>query len=333
MRSTRAGGARSTRSSTSATAWRRTSTELCARAGELALLGVPVFLFQEGGDARRERAFREIARLTKGAYLPLRSRLGAPAARAADRGRGLRRGRPQGAAGAERQARRRRRAAAARAAQPRGGRAPDALSHPRTGRARCWAPRHARVSRSANPANVARRMRIGAGSVALLAAGAAVHARARRPSRCRWRMFGSWLIWGTHDAAVARRRRQRAPLAGPDLAHRDRPSGDGARPRHRRDARARAQGHVRRPRYRQTSAPPISGFSGRTAATPIRSRRSSSRPTSIASIPTWREDMARGESDMSRGPDGRMTRGGGAGNSGPASPAPTRRISAARIAS
>jgi hypothetical protein len=42
--------------------------ELCGRAGELALLGVPVFLFQEGGDARAERAFREIARLTKGAW-------------------------------------------------------------------------------------------------------------------------------------------------------------------------------------------------------------------------------------------------------------------------
>jgi len=42
--------------------------DLCGRAGELALLGVPVFLFQEGGDARAEKAFREIARLTKGAY-------------------------------------------------------------------------------------------------------------------------------------------------------------------------------------------------------------------------------------------------------------------------
>jgi hypothetical protein len=42
--------------------------ELCGRAGELALLGVPVFLFQEGADAQAERAFREIARLTKGAY-------------------------------------------------------------------------------------------------------------------------------------------------------------------------------------------------------------------------------------------------------------------------
>ena len=42
--------------------------DLCGRAGELALLGVPVFLFQEGYDARAERAFREIARLTRGAY-------------------------------------------------------------------------------------------------------------------------------------------------------------------------------------------------------------------------------------------------------------------------
>jgi hypothetical protein len=41
---------------------------LCGRAGELALLGVPVFLFQEGLDGRAERAFREIARLTCGAY-------------------------------------------------------------------------------------------------------------------------------------------------------------------------------------------------------------------------------------------------------------------------
>lgn len=42
--------------------------DLCGRAGELALHGVPVFLFQEGHDAHAERTFREIARLTKGAY-------------------------------------------------------------------------------------------------------------------------------------------------------------------------------------------------------------------------------------------------------------------------
>ena len=42
--------------------------DLCGRAGELGMLGVPVFLFQEGRDTRAEQAFREIARLTKGAY-------------------------------------------------------------------------------------------------------------------------------------------------------------------------------------------------------------------------------------------------------------------------
>ena len=37
---------------------------LCATAGELGLLKVPVFLFQEGHDVAAEQAFREIARLT-----------------------------------------------------------------------------------------------------------------------------------------------------------------------------------------------------------------------------------------------------------------------------
>jgi hypothetical protein len=42
--------------------------DLCGRAGELALHGVPVFLFQEGHEVSAEQTFREIARLTKGAY-------------------------------------------------------------------------------------------------------------------------------------------------------------------------------------------------------------------------------------------------------------------------
>jgi hypothetical protein len=42
--------------------------DLCAAAGELGLLGVPAFVFQEGGDAAAEQAFREIARLSRGAY-------------------------------------------------------------------------------------------------------------------------------------------------------------------------------------------------------------------------------------------------------------------------
>jgi hypothetical protein len=41
---------------------------LAAVAGQLGLLGVPIFAFQEGSDAVAERAFRELVRLTRGAY-------------------------------------------------------------------------------------------------------------------------------------------------------------------------------------------------------------------------------------------------------------------------
>jgi len=42
--------------------------DLCATAGELGLLGVPVFMFQEGHDPLAENAYREVARLSRGAY-------------------------------------------------------------------------------------------------------------------------------------------------------------------------------------------------------------------------------------------------------------------------
>jgi len=65
--------------------------ELCAAAGELGILGVPVFIFHEGNDAAAGHAFQEIARLTRGAYCrfdagsadQLRALLGAVAAYAA----------------------------------------------------------------------------------------------------------------------------------------------------------------------------------------------------------------------------------------------------------
>ncbi len=41
---------------------------LCATAGELGLLKVPCFMFQEGSDPAAEAAYREIARLTGGAW-------------------------------------------------------------------------------------------------------------------------------------------------------------------------------------------------------------------------------------------------------------------------
>ncbi|MPY76074.1 MAG: VWA domain-containing protein [Alphaproteobacteria bacterium] len=46
---------------------------LCHLAGELGLLGAPVFLFHEGGDPIVRRAFEQIARLSGGAYCPFDS--------------------------------------------------------------------------------------------------------------------------------------------------------------------------------------------------------------------------------------------------------------------
>ncbi len=43
---------------------------LCHKAGELGLLGVPVFIFHEGRDRKAAEAFRQIARLTHGACCP-----------------------------------------------------------------------------------------------------------------------------------------------------------------------------------------------------------------------------------------------------------------------
>ncbi len=40
------------------------------KAGELSLLGVPAFMFHEGGDPVARRVFRQVARLTSGAYCP-----------------------------------------------------------------------------------------------------------------------------------------------------------------------------------------------------------------------------------------------------------------------
>ena len=81
--------------------------ELCATAGELGLMGLPVFLFQEGRDPTAETAFREIARLTRGAWCrfdagsarQLRELLTAVAAYAAGGAEALKRLADGGAAG------------------------------------------------------------------------------------------------------------------------------------------------------------------------------------------------------------------------------------------
>lgn len=54
---------------------------LCARAGELGMLKVPVFLFQERRDPVAARAFAQIARLSGGAHLTFDNSAGAELAR------------------------------------------------------------------------------------------------------------------------------------------------------------------------------------------------------------------------------------------------------------
>lgn len=46
---------------------------LCQLAGQLAILGVPIFIFHEGGDVIASAAFRQLASITHGAYCPFDS--------------------------------------------------------------------------------------------------------------------------------------------------------------------------------------------------------------------------------------------------------------------
>jgi hypothetical protein len=46
---------------------------LCQLAGQLGLLNVPLFLFQEGGDLRAQQTFQTMAKLSRGAWSPFDS--------------------------------------------------------------------------------------------------------------------------------------------------------------------------------------------------------------------------------------------------------------------
>ena len=70
---------------------------LASLAGELALLGVKAFMFQEGQDPAARRTFGEIARLTGGAYSAFDAGASARLAALLARGGGLCRRRPRGA--------------------------------------------------------------------------------------------------------------------------------------------------------------------------------------------------------------------------------------------
>ena len=82
--------------------------DLCVKAGELGLLKVPVFMFQEGHDDVAEHGFREIARLTGGAWCRFDPGAAAQLRELSAGGGGLCRGRARGAAAAVENRQRRR---------------------------------------------------------------------------------------------------------------------------------------------------------------------------------------------------------------------------------
>lgn len=157
----------------------------------------------------------------------------------------------------------------------------------------------------ANPSNVARRLRIGGGIVALLSAGLLM-LRGLEVIAIPLGMFGSWLIWG----------RTMPPWLG---------GGGNARRTPGQSSRVETE-HLEMELDHDTGemrGRVLKGmFAGRDLAslspTDLGLLWQDCRHVDVQSAqlveayldrihPTWREDMARGESDMSRGPDGRMT--------------------------
>jgi hypothetical protein len=157
----------------------------------------------------------------------------------------------------------------------------------------------------ANPADVARRLRIGGGVAALLVSGV-LFLRGAAPLAVPLAMLGSWLIWG----------RTMPPWLG---------GGGNARRSPGQTSRITTD-HLEMELDHDTGemhGRVLKGmFAGRDMASLSPTelgllwqdcRLTDQRSAQLVEAyldrihPTWREDMARGESDMSRGPDGRMT--------------------------
>jgi hypothetical protein len=156
----------------------------------------------------------------------------------------------------------------------------------------------------ANPANVARRMRISGGVVALLSAGLFM-LRGLEVIAIPLGMFGSWLIWGRTmppwlgGGGNARRTPGQTSRVTTDHLEMelDHDSGE----MHGRVLKGMFAG-----RDISTLSPTDLGLLWQDC------RHVDPQSAQLVEAyldrihPTWREDMARGESDMSRGPDGRM---------------------------
>jgi hypothetical protein len=162
-----------------------------------------------------------------------------------------------------------------------------------------------RVFAQANPSNVARRLRIGAGSVSLLAA-SVLFMRGMAPIALPLGMFGSWLIWGRTMppwlGGGGNARRSPGQTSRIETDHLEMELDHDTGEMHGRILKGMFAG-----RDIATLSPADLGLLWQDC------RHTDQQSAHLVEAyldrihPTWREDMARGESDMSRGPDGRMT--------------------------
>jgi DnaJ-like protein len=155
----------------------------------------------------------------------------------------------------------------------------------------------------ANPARVARRMTVSAGVVALLAA-AALFLRGLAPIAIPMAMFGSWLLWGSTMGPFGGGSARRSP------GQTSRVTTDHLEMELDHDT-GEMHGRILKGLFKDRD---IGSMSAADLALLWHDCRHVD-PRSAQLIeayldrahPNWREEMARGESAMRRGPDGRMT--------------------------
>jgi len=153
----------------------------------------------------------------------------------------------------------------------------------------------------ANPAYLSRRLTVSAGVVLLLAAGALL-LRGLEIIAIPLAMLGSWLLWGTTSgpwgASTRRSRGQSSRIETDHLEMElDHDTGE-------------MRGRVLKGLFKDRDIASLSPTDMALLWQDCRHTDPQSAQLVEAYLdrvhPSWREDMARGESDMSRGPDGRM---------------------------
>jgi len=153
----------------------------------------------------------------------------------------------------------------------------------------------------ANPAYLSRRLTVSAGVVSLLAAGALL-LRGLEIIAIPLAMLGSWLLWGTASgpwgASTRRSRGQSSRIETDHLEMElDHDTGE-------------MRGRVLKGLFKDRDIASLSPTDMALLWQDCRHTDPQSAQLVEAYLdrvhPSWREDMARGESDMSRGPDGRM---------------------------